>query len=191
MATALPLTFMAIMGFALLLYVILDGYDLGIGMLLPLATAEEKDTMIAAIGPYWDANETWLVLGVGILLIAFPAAHGLVLSALYLPVTIMLIGLILRGASFDFRVKAAAWQKRMWNRAFALGSLVASLAQGWMLGSYVTGLRTSAVSVAFSALIMVTLPALYLVLGAGWLLIKTEGPLFDKALRWGRHAMPV
>jgi len=173
------------------MYVILDGYDLGIGMLLPLASAEEKDTMIAAIGPYWDANETWLVLGVGILLIAFPAAHGLVLSSLYLPVTIMLIGLILRGASFDFRVKAAVSQKRMWNRAFAAGSLVASLAQGWMLGSYVTGFRTDAVSVAFSALIMLTLPSLYLVLGAGWLLIKTDGALFDKALRWGRNSMPA
>ena len=191
MDTALPVIFMAIMGLSLLMYVILDGYDLGIGMLLPLATAEEKETMIAAIGPFWDANETWLVLGVGVLLIAFPAAHGLVLSSLYLPVTIMLIGLILRGASFDFRVKAAARQKRMWNRAFAAGSLVASLAQGWMLGSYITGLRTGALGVAFSALIMLTLPALYLVLGAGWLLIKTEGPLFDKALRWGRNAMPA
>ncbi|HUL82112.1 MAG TPA: cytochrome d ubiquinol oxidase subunit II [Gammaproteobacteria bacterium] len=191
MEAALPLIFMAIMGVALLLYVVLDGYDLGIGMLLPLATAEEKETMIAAIGPFWDANETWLVLGVGVLLIAFPAAHGLVLSSLYVPVTIMLIGLILRGASFDFRVKADARQKRMWNRAFAAGSLVASLAQGWMLGSYITGLKAGAASVAFSALIMLTLPALYLVLGAGWLLIKTDGPLFDKALRWGRNAMPA
>ena len=191
MDAALPLIFMAIMGVSLLMYVILDGYDLGIGMLLPLATGEEKETMIAAIGPFWDANETWLVLGVGVLLIAFPAAHGLVLSSLYLPVTIMLIGLILRGASFDFRVKADVRQKRMWNRAFATGSLVAALAQGWMLGSYITGLRTSAVNVAFSALIMLTLPALYLVLGAGWLLIKTEGPLFEKALRWGRNAMPA
>jgi cytochrome d ubiquinol oxidase subunit II len=189
METALPLVFMGLMGFALLLYVILDGYDLGIGMLLPFAAAEEKDTMIAAIGPFWDANETWLVLGVGVLLIAFPAAHGLVLTSLYLPVTIMLVGLILRGVSFDFRVKAAVGQKRMWNRAFALGSLVASLAQGWMVGSYVTGLQTTAVNIAFAALIAVTLPALYLVLGASWLLVKTEGALFAKAARWGRRAM--
>ena len=145
----------------LLLYVILDGYDLGIGMLLPLASDAEKDTMIAAIGPFWDANETWLVLGVGVLLIAFPAAHGLVLTSLYIAVTIMLFGLILRGVSFDFRVKAEARQKRLWNRAFAAGSLIAALAQGWMLGSYITGLETRAVNIAFAALIALTLPALY------------------------------
>lgn len=190
MESALPLIFMSIMGFALLLYVILDGYDLGIGLLLPLATGAEKDTMVASIGPFWDANETWLVLGVGVLLIAFPAAHGLVLTTLYLPVTIMLIGLILRGVAFDFRVKAAARRRRMWNRAFALGSLIAAAAQGWMLGSYITGLEPGAVNLAFSALIALTMPALYIVLGAGWLLIKTEGELFEKAARWGRNAMP-
>jgi cytochrome d ubiquinol oxidase subunit II len=189
MATTLPLIFMAIMGLALLLYVILDGYDLGIGLLLPFASPTEKDTMIAAIGPFWDANETWLVLGVGVLLIAFPTAHGLVLSSLYLPATIMLMGLILRGVSFDFRVKAEARQKPMWNSAFALGSLVASSAQGWMVGSYVTGLGTQPLNIAFAALIAATLPALYLVLGSGWLLLKTDGELFRKAAHWGRLAM--
>ena len=103
---ALPLIFMALMGVAMLAYVVLDGFDLGVGMLLPRAGDEHKDLMIASIGPFWDANETWLVLGVGILLIAFPKAHGIVLSALYLPVALMLIGLILRGVAFDFRVKA-------------------------------------------------------------------------------------
>ena len=191
MEAALPLVFMGIMGVSLVLYVILDGYDLGIGLLLPFGSDTEKDTMVAAIGPFWDANETWLVLGVGVLLIAFPAAHALVLTSLYIPVTLMLFGLILRGVSFDFRVKAASHQKRMWNRAFAGGSLLAACAQGWMLGSYVTGLVPSAVSIAFSVLIAATMPALYIVLGAGWLLLKTEGELFDKALVWGRRAMPV
>jgi cytochrome d ubiquinol oxidase subunit II len=191
METVLPLVFMGVMGLALVLYVILDGYDLGIGLLLPFASDREKDTMIAAIGPFWDANETWLVLGVGVLLIAFPAAHGLVLTSLYVPVTSMLFGLILRGVSFDFRVKAASHQKRMWNRAFAGGSLLAACAQGWMLGSYITGLSPSNVNIAFSVLIAVTMPALYIVLGAGWLLLKTEGELFDKALVWGRRAMPI
>ena len=191
MDAALPLVFLAIMGVSLVLYVILDGYDLGIGLLLPLASDREKDTMIAAIGPFWDANETWLVLGVGVLLIAFPSAHALVLTSLYIPVTIMLFGLILRGVSFDFRVKAASNQKRMWNRAFAGGSLIAAVAQGWMLGSYITGLTPSAVNFAFSVLIAATMPALYVVLGAGWLLLKTEGELFDKALAWGRRAMPT
>jgi cytochrome d ubiquinol oxidase subunit II len=191
MEDTLPLVFMAIMGVSLVLYVILDGYDLGIGMLLPLGSDAEKDTMIASIGPFWDANETWLVLGVGVLLIAFPAAHGLVLTSLYIPVTVMLFGLILRGVSFDFRVKAANQQKRMWNRAFAGGSLLAAGAQGWMLGSYITGLAPGAVNFAFSLLIALTMPALYVVLGAGWLLLKTEGALFDKALAWGRRAMPA
>jgi cytochrome d ubiquinol oxidase subunit II len=191
MDAVLPLVFLAIMGVSLVLYVILDGYDLGIGLLLPFASDREKDTMVAAIGPFWDANETWLVLGVGVLLIAFPAAHALVLTSLYIPVTIMLFGLILRGVSFDFRVKAASHQKRMWNRAFAGGSLIAAVAQGWMLGSYITGLEPSAINVAFSVLIAATMPALYIVLGSGWLLLKTEGELFDKALAWGRRAMPV
>lgn len=190
MATALPLIFMALMGLALLLYVILDGYDLGIGLLLPFASNAEKDTMVASIGPFWDANETWLVLGIGVLLIAFPAAYGIVLTTLYLPATIMLIGLILRGVAFDFRVKAQASQKRMWNRAFSLGSLIAAAAQGWMLGSYVTGLKLTPLNLLFSALIAMTMPALYAVLGAGWLLLKTEGQLFEKAARWGRNAMP-
>lgn len=190
METALPLVFMAIMGFALLLYVILDGYDLGIGLLLPFAVGSDKDTMIASIGPFWDANETWLVLGVGTLLIAFPSAHGIVLTTLYLPTTIMLIGLILRGVAFDFRYKAHARHRRWWNRAFAAGSLIAACAQGWMLGRYVTGLEDSTLSLGFAALTAVTLPALYIVLGAGWLMLKTEGTLAENARRWGRNAMP-
>ena len=191
METALPLIFMAVMGLALLLYVILDGYDLGVGLLLPFAEEPDKDTMIASIGPFWDANETWLVLGVGTLLIAFPAAHGLILTTLYLPTTIMLIGLILRGVAFDFRYKAHARHRRWWDRAFTGGSLVAAMAQGWMLGRFVTGLGQTAVSQAFATLTAVTLPALYVVLGAGWLLIRTEGVLFESARRWGRNAMPV
>jgi cytochrome d ubiquinol oxidase subunit II len=187
---ALPLIFMAIMGFSLLVYVILDGYDLGIGLLLPLATDHEKDIMIASIGPFWDANETWLVLGVGVLLIGFPSAYAMVLTALYIPVTVMLIGLILRGVAFDFRVKANAKHKQLWNTAFAVGSLIATSAQGWMLGSYVTGLSTGPLNFAFAALIAITMPALYIVLGVGWMMIKCEGELLEKAMRWGRNAMP-
>ena len=115
MTDLLPLFFVFAMGLALLLYVILDGFDLGIGMLLPLATDSEKDRMVASIGPFWDANETWIVLGVGVLLVAFPHAHGIVLTALYIPVTLMLFGLILRGVAFDFRVKAGDDKKAMWN----------------------------------------------------------------------------
>ncbi|MGJ3256937.1 MAG: cytochrome d ubiquinol oxidase subunit II [Alcanivorax sp.] len=185
----LPLFFAGAMGLALLIYVILDGYDLGIGMLLPFASDDEKDVMVAAIGPFWDANETWIVLGVGILLIAFPQAHSIVLTSLYLPVTLMLMGLILRGVSFDFRVKAGDKHKSKWNRLFAFGSLVASVSQGWMLGAFVTGLTGDATSTLFAALIAVALPSLYIMLGAAWLLIKTEGELFNKAVRWGRMAV--
>jgi cytochrome bd ubiquinol oxidase subunit II len=185
----LPLFFAAAIGLALLLYVLLDGYDLGIGMLLPFADEDEKDTMIASIGPFWDANETWIVLAVGILLIAFPQAHGMVLTALYLPVTTMLMGLILRGVAFDFRVKAHAARKGMWNALFALGSLIASATQGWILGSCVTGLRGDGTGVLFAALLAATLPAMYILLGAAWLLIKTEDALFEKAILWGRRTL--
>jgi cytochrome d ubiquinol oxidase subunit II len=139
--TFLPVLFWLLMGVSMLAYVALDGYDLGVGMLLPLARRDEdRDLMVASIGPFWDANETWLVLGVGLLLIAFPKAHGVILGALYLPVAVMLLGLILRGVAFDFRVKAQAKHKPLWNLAFFAGSLLASLSQGWMLGRYVMGL---------------------------------------------------
>lgn len=185
----LPLFFASAMGLALLIYVILDGYDLGIGLLLPFATEAEKDQMIASIGPFWDANETWIVLGVGILLIAFPKAHGDILTAMYIPVTVMLMGLMMRGIAFDFRAKAVADHKQMWNAIFSGGSLVMATAQGWMLGTYITGLDETAVSSLFSILIAITLPALYILLGAAWLLIKTEGDLFTKALGWAKNAI--
>lgn len=185
----LPLFFAGAMGLALLIYVVLDGYDLGIGLLLPFATESEKDQMIASIGPFWDANETWIVLGVGILLIAFPKAHGDILTAMYIPVTVMLMGLMMRGIAFDFRAKAIADHKQMWNAIFSGGSLVMATAQGWMLGTYITGLRETAVSSLFSILIAITLPALYILLGAAWLLIKTDGDLFTKAMGWAKNAI--
>lgn len=188
-ASLLPLFFMAVMGLALLIYVVLDGYDLGVGLLLPFATETEKDTMVSSIGPFWDANETWLVLGIGVMLVAFPLAHGVVLTALYLPVMVMLIGLILRGVAFDFRVKARDSHKTAWNRTFAAGSALTSMAQGWMLGSYVTGFGTTAWSLLFSLGIALTLPAAYAMLGAGWLIMKTEGDLQLKAVGWARRVL--
>ncbi len=185
----LPLIFMAVMGLALLAYVILDGYDLGVGILLPFATDDEKDIMVSSIGPFWDANETWLVLGIGVLLVAFPLAHGIVLSALYLPVAVMLIGLTLRGVAFDFRVKARAARKQLWNKLFSLGSLLAALAQGWMLGSYLTGFDYGIWSLLFSLGIAVTLPTAYCMLGAGWLIMKTWDELQLKAVGWARTAL--
>jgi cytochrome bd ubiquinol oxidase subunit II len=185
----LPLVFMAVMGLSLLAYVVLDGYDLGVGILLPFATDTEKDIMVSSIGPFWDANETWLVLGVGVLLVAFPRAHSLVLTNLYLPVAVMLVGLILRGVSFDFRVKARAARKGMWNALFAAGSLMAATAQGWMLGSYLTGFDRAPLSLAFSLMIALTLPTAYAMLGAGWLIMKTWDELQAKAVRWARRVL--
>ena len=190
LSTALPLFFMAVMGLSMLIYVILDGYDLGVGMLLPRAQSDaEKDLMVASIGPFWDANETWLVLGVGVLLVAFPVAHGMVLTALYLPVAVMLLGLTLRGVSFDFRMKAGDAKKPFWNSMFVSGSFIASMAQGWMLGAYITSFRDDWWTYAFNALIALAVPATYVVLGAGWLIMKTEGELQTRALAWARAAM--
>lgn len=185
----LPLVFMIVMGLAILIYVVLDGYDLGLGILLAFADDAEKDVMVASIGPFWDANETWLVLGVGVLLTAFPLAHGVVMGALYLPVTAMLVGLILRGVAFDFRVKALAQRKPWWNRAFCAGSLLAALAQGYMLGLLVVGFERTGVNIVFAACIGLGLAAGYCLLGAGWLLIKTEGALQRRAVRWGARAL--
>ena len=189
LAYGLPLAFMAVMGLCMLIYVVLDGYDLGVGLLLPLVADEDKDVMISSIGPFWDANETWLVLGIGVLLVAFPRAHGVVLSALYLPTLAMLVGLIIRGVSFDFRVKARDAHKARWNRLFFAGSLLTAVAQGWMLGSYVLGFNASLGGVLFSAAIALTLPAVYILLGCGWLIMKTEGPLQARAAVWARRAL--
>jgi len=189
-AEALPVIFMALMGLSMLAYVVLDGYDLGVGLLLHRASDAQKDTMIASIGPFWDANETWLVLGVGILLIAFPKAHGMILTALYLPVALMLVGLILRGVAFDFRVKVQAAHKPLWNRAFFAGSGIAAASQGWMLGRYITGFAQGWEYVLFAGVIALLLPAAYVLLGASWLIMKTEGDLQQQAVRWAKIAWP-
>ena len=185
----LPVAFTAVMGLAMLAYVVLDGYDLGVGVLMRGATDEEKDRMVASIGPFWDANETWLVLGVGILLVAFPMAHGVILSALYLPVALMLLGLTLRGVAFDFRVKARDRLKPRWNTAFHVGSLLATLAQGYMLAQLVMGFEQGWGAFAFGLLIGVCLVAGYALLGAGWLILKTDGALQRKAVRWAHRSL--
>ena len=186
----LPLVFALVMALAMLAYVVLDGYDLGVGVLLRRAQDDvQKDTMVASIGPFWDANETWLVLGVGVLLVAFPMAHGAILGALYLPVALMLVGLTLRGVAFDFRVKAPVGQKPLWDRAFYAGSLLAGWSQGFMLGSLVTGFDGGWRSQLFNALIGLCLVAAYCLLGAGWLIMKTEGALQLMAVRWAQSSL--
>ena len=185
----LPVVFAGLMALAMLIYVVLDGYDLGVGVLLNGGNDKEKDMMIASIGPFWDANETWLVLGIGILLIAFPMAHGVILSSLYLEVAVMLVGLTLRGVAFDFRVKAREPHKPLWNAAFFGGSLLASLAQGFMLGHYITGFGNTFGAYAFSALISISVVAGYGLLGATWLIMKSEHELQKKAVRWAQRSL--
>lgn len=187
----LPVAFALLMGLSILVYVVLDGYDLGVGILLNGASAEEKDRMIAAIGPFWDANETWLVLAVGLLLVAFPLAHGEILSTLYLPVTLMLAGLILRGVAFDFRAKAPPAHKGAWNAAFFAGSLLAAGAQGVMLGLYIMGFEGGLGATLFAALVGVCLAGAYALLGACWLIFKTEGALRAKAIGWAKRTLWV
>jgi cytochrome d ubiquinol oxidase subunit II len=185
-AVWLPFTFAALMGLSILIYVCLDGFDLGVGVLFPFADDAEKDRMVASIGPFWDANETWLVLAIGLLLVAFPIAHGTILTALYLPVAIMLIGLILRGVAFEFRAKAPSKHKPMWNHAFFAGSLMTSLAQGFMLGMYIMGLTWTLPHVAFALLTAVFLTVGYSFIGATWLILKTDGILQLKAVEWAK-----
>ncbi len=145
--------------------------------------------MVATIGPFWDANETWLVLGIGLLLVAFPAAHGIVLTALYLPVALMLLGLTLRGVAFEFRVKAQQHHQNLWDIAFVAGSTLASLTQGYMLGRYVMGFRPGVEAEIFALLSAFGLAAAYAFVGATWLIAKTEGELQERAVRWARTTL--
>jgi cytochrome d ubiquinol oxidase subunit II len=188
-ATWLPVAFAGLMGLSVLLYVVLDGYDLGVGILSGTVQGEHRDRMIASIGPFWDANETWLVLAVGLLLVAFPQAHGAILGELYLPVAGLLLGLILRGVAFEFRAKSAVGHKVWWDRAFVAGSMLAALMQGYMLGLYIVGFERTPANVSFAILTALCLVAGYSFIGATWLIMKTEGDLQRRAVAWARGTL--
>ncbi len=187
-ANTLALIFVSLMGLSILLYAVLDGFDLGVGILLPLEQKDDADTMIASIGPFWDANETWLVLAIGLLLIAFPAAHSYIFKELYFPTAVLLISLVLRGVAFDFRAKAAFSHKPTWNRVFKGGSLIASLSQGYMLGMYVMGFESTLIAYSFSLLSAFGVAAAYSYIGACWLIMKTEGDLQLQAVAWAQKS---
>jgi cytochrome d ubiquinol oxidase subunit II len=194
----LPLIWAAILALAVLLYVLLDGFDLGVGILFPFARSPaDRDLMMSAIAPVWDGNETWLVLGGGGLLAAFPTAYAVVMPALYLPLIAMLFGLILRGVAFEFRLHGRRSGKRFWTVAFSAGSLLASLAQGLVLGGFIQGIavRNAAFSggpfdwlTAYSLLTAVGVVAGYALLGACWLIFKTADELHGDARRWAAIA---
>jgi cytochrome d ubiquinol oxidase subunit II len=161
----------------------LDGYDLGVGITLPMNNEAWRDTSIASIGPFWDANETWLVLAVGLLLVAFPAAHSAILKSLYLPATLLLIGLILRGVAFDFRAKVKPNRKLTWDWVFKIGSIIAAFSQGFMLGIYVVGLEYTAGSIIFATFSGLCVTAAYALIGNAWLVMKTTEDLQVSAIR--------
>lgn len=181
---ALIFIFFILMGLSVFLYVVLDGYDLGVGLLLPFFKDDEKDLLLSSIGPFWDANETWLVLGIGLLLVAFPQAHGQILTGLYIPIFVMLVGLILRGCAFDFRMKSTADHKLVWNKLFFAGSLITAMSQGFMLGWWIVGFEASLLNVLFSLVISLCLPLAYCLMGASWLIMKTENDIQKKSLKF-------
>jgi cytochrome d ubiquinol oxidase subunit II len=181
-----------LIAFAVLAYVVLDGFDLGVGILFPLfEKPEDRDQMTKSVAPVWDGNETWLVLGGGGLMAVFPLAYATVLPALYVPIILMLLGLIFRGVAFEFRFRTKRWRP-VWDWGFALGSTAAALMQGVALGALVQGIKIANRQYAggwwdwltpFSVLCGVALLVGYALLGATWLNLKTVGPLQEKAKR--------
>jgi len=181
-----------IIAFAVFVYVVMDGFDLGLGILFPLFPAKaDRDVIMNTVAPVWDGNETWLVLGGGGLMAAFPLAYAVLLPALYTPMIAMLIGLIFRGVAFEFRWRTQQRRNR-WDVAFAGGSLLATMAQGVALGAILQGVHVEGRHYAggwwdwltsFSILTGLALVIGYALLGATWLVMKTEGELRDKAYR--------
>jgi len=189
----LPLIWALLIGTAIVLYVLLDGFDLGVGILFPWTREEgERDVMMNTVAPFWDGNETWLVLGGGGLWIAFPKAYAVIMPAVYLPVIFMLLSLVFRGVAFEFRFVSKPNHRR-WDIAFAVGSTLAAFCQGVILGAVIYGVTVADGQFAggpfdwlhpFSVLCGLGLVAGYALLGSGWLMMRTEGPLYGKARRW-------
>jgi cytochrome d ubiquinol oxidase subunit II len=196
MSPDLPLIWAGLLAVAVLLYVLLDGFDLGIGILFPFARSkEDRDVMMNTVAPVWDGNETWLVLGGGGLLAAFPLAYSILMPALYLPVLLMLGGLILRGVAFEFRFRARGRGRAFWTRMFAGGSMLTTFAQGLILGGFIQGVTVIDDRFAggqfdwltpYTLLVACGLTAGYALLGATWLMLKTKDDLHGDARRWAR-----
>jgi cytochrome d ubiquinol oxidase subunit II len=187
MGIDLPLIWILIIAFGVMMYVVMDGFDLGIGILFPFVRDRgDRDTMINTVAPVWDGNETWLVLGGAALMAAFPLAYSVLLSALYLPLVLMLAGLIWRGVAFEFRFKAQDAHKSFWDKAFSWGSYIATFSQGVCLGAFINGFKVTGPSymggaldwlTPFSLFTGVGLVVAYALLGSTWLIMKTEGTL--------------
>jgi len=193
----LPLTWAAIILFGIMMYVVLDGFDLGLGILYPFfRTKDERDVIMNTVAPVWDGNETWLVLGGAGLLAAFPLAYAVILSALALPLILMLLALVLRGVAFEFRFQAHEHERHFWDKAFIGGSIAATFFQGVVLGAYIRGIPVAGHAYAggpldwispFSLFTGIGLLVTYALLGSTWLIMKTEGALQLRAYwltRW-------
>jgi cytochrome bd ubiquinol oxidase subunit II len=186
----LPVIWAAVIGVAVAMYVILDGFDLGIALLFPFAKSErERDQMMNSVAPFWDGNETWLVLGGVGLFVVFPRAYAVIMPAFYLPVILMLLGLVFRGVAFEFRWIAVS-SKPAWNLGFTAGSAIAGFCQGLILGGLIQGIKVDNGAFAggafdwatpFSALCGLGVLAGYALLGATWLVLKTDGAVAERA----------
>ena len=195
----LPILWFVIIATAVILYVLLDGFDLGVGILFPFAPSDQcRDRMMNSIAPFWDGNETWLVLGGGGLFAAFPLAYAVVMPALYFPVILMLLGLIFRGVAFEFRYKATGKSMRLWDYSFHFGSLVAAFMQGMFLGGLVQGIKVDGRSFAggaldwlnaFSVMTGFALVCGYALLGATWVVMKTDGTTQDWARKCASYVL--
>jgi cytochrome d ubiquinol oxidase subunit II len=191
----LPVIWALLIGTAVALYIVLDGFDLGIGILFPFYTTEsQRDQMMNSVAPFWDGNETWLVLGGGGLWVAFPIAYAIIMPAMYLPVIVMLLALVFRGVAFEFRWVAKP-NHRVWDLAFAGGSTAAAFAQGLILGGVLQGPKVENFAFAggsfdwatpFSLMCGLGMVTGYGLLGACWLVLKTEGEVAARARRYGR-----
>jgi cytochrome bd ubiquinol oxidase subunit II len=200
MSLDLTIIWAFLIAFAVAAYVVMDGFDLGIGILFPgFKVGKERDQAMNAIAPVWDGNETWLVLGGGGLLAAFPLAYAIILPALYAPLTAMLLGLVFRGVAFEFRWRDAE-HRRWWDAGFFIGSLVATFAQGVTLGALLQGITIEGRAYAggwwewlspFSLLAGASLVVGYALLGACWLIWKTEGQIQADARRFAKPLLPA
>lgn len=193
MGMDLPLIWFVIIVFSTMMYVVMDGFDLGIGMLFPLVKdSRDRDLMMNSVAPVWDGNETWLVLGGAALFGAFPLAYAVILDALTIPLTLMLLGLIFRGVAFEFRFKASPEKQHIWDKAFIGGSLLATFTQGVVLGAFINGFEVTGRAYTggpfdwltpFALFSGLGLVIAYALLGCTWLVMKTEGHLQNAMLR--------
>ena len=199
MGIDLSLIWFVIIVFATLMYIVMDGFDLGIGILFPVTRdAHDRDVMVNSVAPVWDGNETWLVLGGAGLFGAFPLAYAVIVDALTIPLTLMLIGLIFRGVAFEFRFKATPAHRPFWDKAFLSGSLLATFTQGVVVGAVLNGFPVTGRTFSGGALDWLTpfnlvcgvgLVIAYALLGASWLVMKSEEPLQGKMRKAARKLL--